>query len=87
MLHYETQNWRLTNGNLTDGYYCSDKLVEVNKPMPTNYIDKSAVPPPKPSNVITYFNDSADDIFDTEIACFPSVFNAGITEDLKKAFF
>ena len=83
---FQYENWKLTDGDLTDGYYCSNKLIEVNKPMPKNFIDKSATPPPIPTNYYTYFNDTVDDVFDAEIQCFPSVFNAGITEDLKKKF-
>jgi len=83
---YEYETWALTNGNLTDGYYCSDKLIEVNKPFPKDYKDCSATPPITDSSYYTYFNDTQDDVFDAEISCFPSVFNAGITEDLKKKF-
>lgn len=82
---YEKQLWTLTDGNLSGGYYCSDKLIEVNKPIPENYIDKSAFSiNNNGGDYYTYFNDINDDIFDTEIVCFPSVFNAGITEDLQK---
>jgi len=80
------ETWTLTNGNLTDGYYCSNKLLEVNKPIPKDFIDKSATPPIENIKYYTYFNDIANDKYDTEIACFPSVFNAGITEDLKKKY-
>ncbi len=83
---YEHETWKITNGNLSAGYYCSDKLLQVNKPIPRNYIDKSAVCNNNDSSVdtyYTYFNDTHDDIFDTETTCFPSVFTAGITEDLK----
>ena len=76
----------MTDGNVTDGYYCSNKLVEVNKPFPKNYIDKSATPPIVNGQYYTYFNDTQNDIFDAEITCFPSIFNAGITEDLKKKY-
>ena len=78
---YET--WELTNSDLTDGYYCSDKLFEVNKPFPDNYIDKSSTPPPIGMNYYNYYNDTKNDVNDTEIYCFSSVFNEGITEDLK----
>jgi len=81
---YEYEKWNLTNGNLSDDYYCSDKLIEINKPMPKNYIDKSAVYQRNGNKYYTYFNDTVNDIYDTEISCFPSVFNTGITEDLKK---
>lgn len=84
---YEYESWKITNGNISDGYYCSDKLMEVNKPFPEKYIDKSATPPIVGGEYYTYFNDTQNDIFDTEIQCFPSVFNAGITEDLKKGFY
>lgn len=83
---YEYETWTLTDGNLTDGIYCSDKLVEVNKPIPDNFIDCSATPPITNAKYYTFFNDTQDDVFDSEISCFPSVFNAGITEDLKKKF-
>ena len=82
----EFETWNLTNGNLTDGYYCSNKLLEVNKPFPKNFIDYSATPPISDIKYYTYFNDPVNDKYDTEIACFPSVFNPGITEDLKKKY-
>ena len=83
---YEHETWNLTNGNLYGGSYCSDKMVEVNKDIPKNYIDKSAsyVVDSDSAYYYTYFNDTVDDVFDTQITCFPSVFNAGITEDLKR---
>ena len=81
---YQYESWKLTNGNLTDGYYCSNKLVEVNKPFPKDYLDLSSTPPITSGTYYTYFNDTQDDILDTEIVCFDSFFNAGITEDLKK---
>jgi hypothetical protein len=80
------ETWNLTNGNLTDGYYCSNKLLEVNKPFPKNFIDHLATPPISDIKYYTYFNDPVNDKYDTEIACFPSVFNPGITEDLKKKY-
>ena len=83
---FEKQDWKLTNGDLTDGYYCSDKMIETNKPIPENYKDESSTPPITDGKYYTWFNDTYDDIFDTQISCFPSVFNAGITEDLKKKF-
>jgi hypothetical protein len=83
---YKIQEWNLTNGNLTNGYYCSDKLIQVNQPFNKNFVDMSATPPIIPSKYYTYFNDRVDDINDTEIHCFPGVFNAGITEDLKHKF-
>jgi hypothetical protein len=81
---YKYEKWNLTNDNLTDGYYCSNKLIEINKDLPLNYIDKSSTPDIIGGNYYTYFNDTNDDIFDKEIKCFSSIFNHGITEDLKK---
>jgi hypothetical protein len=75
---YKYESWKLTNGNLSDDYYCSDKLLEINKPFPENYIDKSATPDIEGGNYYTYFNDTQNDIFDTEIQCFPKIFNEGI---------
>lgn len=75
---YEYQSWELTNGNLSDDYYCSDKLLEVNKPFPENYIDKSATPEIEGGEYYTYFNDTQNDKYDTEIQCFPQIFNKGI---------
>ena len=81
---YEYESWNLTDGDLSDGFYCSDKLIQVNKPFPKDYRDMSATPPIQGGDYYTYFNDINDDVLDTEISCFPSVFDAGITEDLKK---
>jgi hypothetical protein len=75
---YEYESWKLTDGNLSDDYYCSDKLIEINKPFPEDYIDKSSTPSIPGGEYYTYFNDTRDDIFDTEIQCFPEIFNAGI---------
>jgi hypothetical protein len=83
---YEYENWNLTNGNLTDGYYCSNKLIQQDKTLNKNFVDTSAVSIDNSGKYYTYFNDCANDKYDTEIQCFPSVFNAGITEDLKKKF-
>lgn len=67
---FKIQKWNLTNGNLSDDYYCSDKLIEVNKPFPTNYIDKTAVTSNNSEGYFMYFNDIHNDILDTEIQCF-----------------
>jgi hypothetical protein len=74
---YEHETWKLTNGNLFGGEYCSDKLIEVNKPIPKNYIDKSAsyLNDSDSASYYTFFNDIESDILDTQITCFPEVFN------------
>lgn len=74
---YEYETWNLTNGNIYDGYYCSNKLLEINKPFPKNYIDKSATPPIEKGYYYTYFNDTQNDVCDKEISCFPQIFNTG----------
>jgi len=75
---YEYETWNLTNGNLSDDYYCSDKLIEINKPFPENYIDKTATPCIEGEKYYTYFNDTQNDKYDIEIQCFPEIFNKGI---------
>ena len=74
---YEYETWNLTNGNIYDDYYCSNKLLEINKPFPENYIDKSATPPIEKGYYYTYFNDTQNDVCDKEISCFPQIFNTG----------
>ena len=59
---YEYESWNLTDGNLTDGYYCSDKMIEVNKPFPKNFIDDSATPPITGGEYYTYFNAEVNSI-------------------------
>jgi len=79
----EFQAWKLTNGNISSGYYCSNKLVETNKPIPPGFIDKSAVPS-IPCNEGQYYNyliDPYQDPLDTGIHCFPQIFNAGMTDE------
>jgi hypothetical protein len=84
---YEYETWNLTNGDVTDGYYCSDKLIEVNKPFPENYIDKTAIyENTNGGQYYTYYNDEVTDKYDTEIQCFPSDFHPNMTEDLKPKF-
>ena len=67
---YEIQQWNLTNGNLSDDYYCSNKLIEINKPFPENYIDKSEIGPVNKESYFMYFNDIQNDVLDKEIHCF-----------------
>jgi hypothetical protein len=82
---FEHETWKLTDGDLSAGLYGSDKLIEVNKPIPKNFKDKSAVwNNDNGGYYYTFFNDTNDDVFDNEIICFPSVFNAGITESLQE---
>lgn len=77
---YEYETWNLTNGNLYDDYYCSNKLLEVNKPFPKDYIDMSATPPIEDGHYYTYFNDTQNDVCDKEIQCFPEIFNTGLPD-------
>ena len=77
---YEYETWKLTNGNLSDGYYCSNKLIELNKPFPKNCIDDTAVYQYNGKKFYTFFNDTENDIYDSQISCFPNVFNTGINE-------
>lgn len=84
---YEHETWNLTNGNISKGYYCSDKIIEVNKPIPDNYKDKTAVYNNKNGQYYyTYCNDNVDDINDTEIQCFGEIFNAGIYQELNQKY-
>jgi hypothetical protein len=82
---YEHETWDLTNGNLNSGYYCSDKLIEVNKPIPRNYIDKTAsyLNDSESASYYSYYNDVQDDIFDTQIACFPNIFDPNNPKNLQ----
>lgn len=70
---YEHETWKLTKGDVPYDYYCSDKLIEVNKPFPTNFIDKSAVSINNDSDYYMYFNDTQNDVFDKEIQCFDQI--------------
>ena len=79
---YIEQEWTLTNGNVMNDYYCSNKLVQLNKKIPDNYIDKSAVSSDE-VEMKTYFNDCKDDPLDIQLSCFPTVFNKGMTPTTK----
>ena len=81
---YKYDIWNLTNGNLSSSYYCSDKLIQVNKPFPKNYVDNSSIQEYGNTEYYAYFNDTETDVNDKEIKCFPSVFHNEMTEDLKK---
>ena len=72
---YLKESWKLTNGKLIDGYYFSDKLIEINKPFPDNIIDVSSTPPVLDGNYYTYYNDKEYDVDDNEIACFGTIHN------------
>ena len=80
---YEKQEWTLTNGNVMNDYYCSNKLVQLNKKIPNDYVDQSAVYDDPNVEKITYFNDCKDDPYDIELSCFPPIFNKGITSTTK----
>jgi len=78
------QDWTLTNGNVMNDYYCSNKLVQLNRNIPTNYVDMSQTPPPsKEIDSMTYFNDCKDDPLDIQLSCFPPIFNKGMTPNTK----
>lgn len=70
---FEYQNWDLTKGNLYEGYYCSDKLLQVNKDIPPNFKDMSATPPVKGGEYYNYLIDSYQDPLDTQLHCFGQV--------------
>ena len=54
---FEKVRWKLTNGNITDGYYHSDKLLQMNKDMPENCNDCE----PKNDNNYYYYKVAEDD--------------------------
>ena len=64
------EKWELTDGNISDDYYCSNKLIEVNKPFPTNFVDMSATPVLGNTPVYEFINDPVYDPNDTEITYF-----------------
>jgi len=74
----QTNNWELTNGNLSNDYYCSNDLLRVNKDIPDNFKDMSSTPCIKGGEYYTYYNDENDDKNDYQIKCFEDIFNAGI---------
>jgi len=65
-----TQKWNLTNGDISDDYYCSNKLIEVNKPIPRNFHDMSATPILGHTPMYEFINDPVNDPNDTEITYF-----------------
>ena len=75
---YQYETWNLTNGNIVNGIYCTDKLFQVNIPFPENYIDTKLTSPIEDSKYYMYYNDTQNDVNDTEIKCFPQVFNNGL---------
>lgn len=77
------QDWELTKGNVMNDYYCSNKLVQLNKKIPKDFMDYSSTPPAKEVDMKTYFNDCKDDPLDLQLSCFPSVFDKGITPTTK----
>jgi len=54
---FEKIKWKLTDGNLTDGDYCSDKLLQMNKEMPDNCNDCE----PRNDNNYYYYKVAEDD--------------------------
>ena len=79
----EFQEWKLTNGNISNDYYCSNKMIETNKPIPPGFIDKSAVyvAPCEESKYYNYLIDPYQDPLDAQLHCFPQVFNAGMNKE------
>ena len=80
---YIEQDWELTKGNVMNDYYCSNKLVQLNKKIPKDFIDYSSTPEAKEVNMKTYFNACKDAPMDLQLSCFPSVFDKGITPTTK----
>ena len=76
---YLYESWKLVNKPVPYDYYTSQKMFQVNKKIPKNFIDKSAVTKStQNSKYYTYINDNMDDVCDKEIVCFENVFNKGI---------
>ena len=78
---YDHQYWNLTNGNIGMDNYWSDDLIRINKKIPEDFIDKSAVFENTKNNYFEYCNDTVYDVDDIELSCFPEIFTAGITEN------
>lgn len=71
---YET--WNLVDKPIPYDYYTSNNFFQINKKMPPNLIDESAVYKNNENpKYYTYINDNKDDVCDKEIACFADVFN------------
>lgn len=64
------QEWNLTNGDISDDYYCSNKLIEVNKPIPQNFLDMSSTPVLGHTPMYEFINDPVNDPNDTQITYF-----------------
>lgn len=77
------QDWKLTNGNIMDNYYCSDNLIQTNKKIPKNYQDETSVYNFNNVKYKTYYNDCLDDPEDLQVSCFPPEFNKGISSSSK----
>jgi hypothetical protein len=81
---YDHQYWDLTNGNIGMDDYWSDDLIRVNKKIPEDFIDKSAVFENTKDNYFEYCNDTVYEVDDNELSCFPEIFTAGITKNTPK---
>jgi hypothetical protein len=67
---YVYNKWSLTDGDVSDDFYCSNKLIEINIPMPTNFVDMSATPTLGKMPLYEFVNDPINDVNDTELICF-----------------
>jgi len=67
---YVYNKWSLTDGDVSDDFYCSNKLIEINRPMPTNFVDMSATPTLGKMPLYEFVNDPINDVNDTELTCF-----------------
>ncbi len=77
------QNWNLTNGKVINDYYCSDKLIQINRKMPKNFKDDSSIFENDNVKYKVYYNDCLDDPNDIQLSCFPTVFNKGISSSTR----
>ncbi len=82
---YEYASYKLNPNTKNYEYYYSDKMLEHNFKIPDNFRDYSSTPYVEGGDKVQYFfNDSQQDVMDTELSCFANIFNAGITNELKK---
>jgi hypothetical protein len=72
---YEYETWKLNGNNKNRNCLYDDRFIQINKPFPENYIDKTMI-----QNInynkgkyYTYYNDTQNDVEDKQIDCFENL--------------
>ncbi len=81
---WESTEYTMNPDTIVYEKYFSNKMLEHNFKVPNQWRDLSSTPYVEGGDKVQYFfNDTQQDVMDTELYCWDQIFNAGVTNQLK----